>query len=260
MFTENGWEQIPGSSAHTYTIPGTSVQLPLHPDAAPLMLAAAAEWHLRIEALHPGWCWGWSPTNDVPTSNHLSGTAMDLNAPLHNWGTRGTFHPDRIPVIHEICAKYGLFWGGDWTGKADEMHIQMADSVTAAQDRTRTLQLDPNGNHLDTPSTPSTIPPTSQETEVTPDECRQIIREEIATARIADSIAAATQSWNRFKVPVVDVASGSVTLEPLQTALGHIRSAVPADAARDAALATAVANLPADTVAELATALTPPAA
>src|SRR5690349_12975430 len=77
--------------------------------------------------------WGWSAQNDVATSNHLSGTGIDLNATQYPWGARV------MPAARKAKIREGLnlfegiiFWGADWS-RADEMHYQL-NAGTAAGD------------------------------------------------------------------------------------------------------------------------------
>lgn len=69
--------------------------------------------------------WGWSATNFVPNSNHLSGTALDINAPQWPWGFY-RMPRDLISRIEALLARYegAVFWGRNWQ-KPDEMHFQM---------------------------------------------------------------------------------------------------------------------------------------
>jgi hypothetical protein len=69
--------------------------------------------------------WGWSADNDVETSNHLSGTALDINAPKYPWGSR-VMPRDRIAKVRKGLDLFEgtIFWGADWD-RADEMHFQM---------------------------------------------------------------------------------------------------------------------------------------
>lgn len=101
-------------------------------DTAPLrrgdvatILGAWMVWYDRNveEILSP--VWGWSNTNDVGNSNHLSGTAIDVNAPRYPWGLR-TMPQARINKIRQGLALFegSVFWGADW-GRADEMHYQI---------------------------------------------------------------------------------------------------------------------------------------
>ncbi|MGB0971628.1 MAG: peptidoglycan-binding protein [Mycobacterium sp.] len=68
--------------------------------------------------------WGWSATNDVASSNHLSGTALDINAPQWPWGYK-TMGGVLIGRINTLLAEYegAVFWGRVWS-RPDEMHFQ----------------------------------------------------------------------------------------------------------------------------------------
>ena len=59
-------------------------------------------------------------------SNQASGTAMDLNAMKHPLGKVGTFPNEKVPMIRALAKKYGLIWGGDYRGRKDEMHFEVA--------------------------------------------------------------------------------------------------------------------------------------
>ncbi|MGB0971745.1 MAG: peptidoglycan-binding protein [Mycobacterium sp.] len=69
--------------------------------------------------------WGWSATNDASNSNHLSGTALDINAPQWPWGYK-TMGPVLVGKIRRLLTDYegAVFWGRAWS-KPDEMHVQM---------------------------------------------------------------------------------------------------------------------------------------
>lgn len=69
--------------------------------------------------------WGWSATNDVANSNHLSGTAIDINAPQWPWGVR-KMPQDLINKINSLLAFYegAIYWGRNWN-RPDEMHFQL---------------------------------------------------------------------------------------------------------------------------------------
>lgn len=69
--------------------------------------------------------WGWSRENDVSTSNHLSGTALDINAPQWPWGVRAMPKDLKDRIRKGLSLFEGtVFWGADWD-RADEMHFQM---------------------------------------------------------------------------------------------------------------------------------------
>lgn len=131
--TENGWFQIPASQTVREIVPGTNnVRLEIQRGIPATILNAWASWyHKNVEDIEYNYNngsrddWAWSATNDVWNSNHLSGTALDLNATKYPWGTY------KMPAHQVTKVREGLrlfegtiFWGRDW-GKPDEMHFQL---------------------------------------------------------------------------------------------------------------------------------------
>jgi hypothetical protein len=74
-------------------------------------------------------------------SNHSSGTAIDLNATKHPLGKAGTFPLAKVPMIQALAKKYGLTWGGDYRGRKDEMHFEIAISREKAIALAKKLEL-----------------------------------------------------------------------------------------------------------------------
>jgi hypothetical protein len=67
-------------------------------------------------------------------SNHSSGTAMDWHAPRHPLASVGTWNSGQVSTIHTIVnveCEGAVRWGGDYTGRKDEMHFEIisAESV-----------------------------------------------------------------------------------------------------------------------------------
>jgi hypothetical protein len=86
--------------------------------------------HLEVEKLVPGWCWGWAyraVRAGSTLSNHASGTAADVNAPVHPLGKRGTFAPKQRDQIRSILRDVDnvVRWGGNYNGRPDEMHFEI---------------------------------------------------------------------------------------------------------------------------------------
>lgn len=132
----------------TYRVPVDDVDifLPLQEDVAPLILAAAREFHRRVEPLHEGWCWGYADRNvrgSTAPSFHWAGIATDKNAPRHPLGAVGTFNDRQVAEINRICAKYGLRWGGNYSRRKDEMHFEVIVSREEALAMIRKLQTGP---------------------------------------------------------------------------------------------------------------------
>ncbi len=132
MPSEDGWEPFPATQAQCVwiTVPGTTVNLELlQGQPATIMGAYAADYNAFIEPLRDPDSAGWTPTNSVPTSNHLNGTAMDLNWNSHPFQqSYAGYTPDMIATMRDMLAFYEdtMYWGQDWNGDPfDCMHHQM---------------------------------------------------------------------------------------------------------------------------------------
>lgn len=130
--SQNGWPVRP-SSADMDRRPLAGVAFPngvLPGDVATIFGWLAQQFHIRVEPLVAGWCWGYNNravTGGSVPSNHASGTAVDFNAPRHPYGSVNTFTPVQRAAIRQILAEADgvLRWGGDYTGKHDDMHFEI---------------------------------------------------------------------------------------------------------------------------------------
>lgn len=126
--SENGWRMCDRNECGIVTIPNLFLTdtAPLRKGAPLVILGAWLAWYDRNVEEITSPVWGWSANNDVPNSNHLSGTAVDVNAPRYPWGSR-TMPAARIAKVRQGLALFEgtVFWGADWN-RADEMHYQMA--------------------------------------------------------------------------------------------------------------------------------------
>lgn len=130
MSSEDNWEPAWADNSVLVwsTVPGTNVKLQLLKGwPAQVMLAFAADFNAYVESLRDDDSAGYTPTNSVSTSNHLNGTAMDLNWNSHPFHVKGTFNPTQVATIRELLTFYEgtIYWAGDWTDPIDEMHWQM---------------------------------------------------------------------------------------------------------------------------------------
>jgi len=125
--SENGWRMCNRDECVIANVPLTFIDTaPVRRGDVATILGAWMVWYDKNVEEIGSPVWGWSNTNDVATSNHLSGTALDLNAPKYPWGRR-VMPTERIRKIREGLALFrgAVFWGADWD-RADEMHYQIA--------------------------------------------------------------------------------------------------------------------------------------
>lgn len=124
--SENGWRMCNRDECVIPPVPLEFIDTaPIRRGDAAIVLGAWMVWYDRNveEIVSP--VWGWSRDNDVPSSNHLSGTAIDLNAPKYPWGKR-VMPKHLIDRVREglLLFEGSVFWGADWA-RADEMHYQI---------------------------------------------------------------------------------------------------------------------------------------
>lgn len=142
--SEDGWRICDEAECDWAQVPGTDVTLQVRRGVpTTILIEFARRFNERIEPLRDADSACWTPTNDVPNSNHLSGTAMDLNWDSHPFHAVGTYG-DRIDALRQLLNEFKgcVWWGGDWTDPVDEMHFQcgfpegdqrmvdMADEIT----------------------------------------------------------------------------------------------------------------------------------
>lgn len=126
-WSENGWRMCNVDECDNGYIPRTDVRLPIRSGPASVILKAFASlFAQRIEPLDQSQCGAWTPTNAVGNSNHLAGTAMDLNWRQHPFRVSGTFG-GKLPALRALLNQFegSVFWGGDWVSPIDEMHFQL---------------------------------------------------------------------------------------------------------------------------------------
>lgn len=131
--SQNGW---PAGQSSALPLTGLAVGAATFPagvrrgDVHTVLAYVAGRFDREVEKLVKGWCWGhaYRPIRGATTlSNHASGTAIDLNAPNHPLGKAGTFTAAQRTRIHAILADCGgvVRWGGDYSGRKDEMHLEI---------------------------------------------------------------------------------------------------------------------------------------
>ena len=140
--SHNGWPASQDRKAikiESYRIPGTRISFACAKAVAPLLVNFASDFHSMVEPIDKGqlddWGYAYRPIRGttVHLSNHASGTAIDLNALKHPLGASGTFTKAQERTIRELCAHYGLRWGGDYEVRKDEMHFEINVSPEKAK-------------------------------------------------------------------------------------------------------------------------------
>lgn len=140
--SQNGWTAPGRSVIATYTVPGTTLRIPLRTgDVSVILLDFLARYHREVESLYhsPQDLWGYADRtvrgSSTTVSNHASGTAADHRAVDHPLGVRGTFTPAEVHALNRILAFYEgvLRHGKDYTGRPDEMHVEINAGAAAVK-------------------------------------------------------------------------------------------------------------------------------
>lgn len=141
--TQNGWEAIEdGADPRLVPLPWVTGRV-LDGDVRTVLSYFAARFDAEVEPIDAASSWGWAyrPVvgQDDVLSNHASGTAIDLNAPLHPIGATGTFSGEQTDCLRALLDELApvLVWGGDFD-RPDEMHFEVVgtpEQVTAVAGR-----------------------------------------------------------------------------------------------------------------------------
>lgn len=90
----------------------------------------------EVENIRQDWSWGWANRNirgSTFISRHALAVAVDINAPAHPLGVRGTWSAEEKRKVHSILDDLDnvLRWGEDYSGRVDGMHFEVNDSAAA---------------------------------------------------------------------------------------------------------------------------------
>lgn len=122
--SENGWRMCNRDECVLVGGPYMDTA-PLRKGAAEIILGDLVRRYDREVAPVRSSVWGWSQYNAVGNSNHLAGTAVDINAPQWAWGERN-MPASLVAKCDALTNSYGgaAFWGNHWN-RADQMHFQL---------------------------------------------------------------------------------------------------------------------------------------
>jgi peptidoglycan hydrolase-like protein with peptidoglycan-binding domain len=122
--SENGWRMC--NRDECVLVPGPHMDTaPLRRGPAEIILGDLVRRYNNEVAPVISSVWGWSQYNDVGNSNHLAGTALDINAPQWPWGLR-TMPAPLVDKCNRLNDSYGgaTYWGNKWN-RPDQMHFQL---------------------------------------------------------------------------------------------------------------------------------------
>jgi hypothetical protein len=133
QYSENLWRMCDANELDRGHVPGTTLGLPIRSGIANLILKGWVAWfHREVESLNNARGFSdegaWTPTNDVANSNHLSGTAVDLNWADHPFRVHNAgFTAAEIAKVREGLKLFEgtIWWGNDWQSPRDAMHFQL---------------------------------------------------------------------------------------------------------------------------------------
>lgn len=140
--SQNGYPANNINETQVYRVAGTSWEPRLQKGAPGWLLADFAGWfNANIEKIDHGSVrddWSYAERDirgSEQTSNHASGTAIDLNALRHAMGVRGTFRHawQVLKIRNTLKRRYSscIRWGGDYNGRPDEMHFEIVKGPAA---------------------------------------------------------------------------------------------------------------------------------
>ncbi len=130
----NKWPASPngadiGIRSFTVNLASGPKSIQLADAAGPALVAMIEWWDQNIEPVTQLGSYnyreirGYEGTGKV--SNHGSGTAVDINWDKHPLGARGTVPADKVEALRAKARALQLRWGGDYSGRADEHHIEV---------------------------------------------------------------------------------------------------------------------------------------
>lgn len=141
-----GWPDCQRGKIVPLEVNGTSFPGGVRAEVHDLFVAFLTEFHDTVEWLVEDWCWGFACRairgSDRP-SNHSWGLAVDVNAPRHPMGESGTFTSAEAQQCRALASKYGLRWGGDYSGRKDEMHFEFMGTPQDARRITEETTMTP---------------------------------------------------------------------------------------------------------------------
>lgn len=161
VLTENGWPMVNADKTVSVQVVPNAKKVPLlRGDVATILNAWLIAYNRDVEKINTQ-VWGWSPYNDVWNSNHMSGTAIDIEAPRYPWGQRRMSEAVKNRVRKLLKEFEGVvYWGANWN-YPDEMHFQIG--LKPNNPRVKALADKLNKGYLNIYGTSTPTPPKKEE-------------------------------------------------------------------------------------------------
>lgn len=158
--SQNGWPALSSGSRllHKWVVPNTERHFVLRNGSAGFLLAFFVSWyHDKVHPLNEKgsvwdeWAWAWRPIRGQVSglSNHSSGTAVDLNATKYPLGTMlmALWRKTKIRA-HFLVLSGVIRWGGDYSGRKDEMHFEINRGLQTCERVARRLMKTKRGKEI----------------------------------------------------------------------------------------------------------------
>lgn len=158
--SQNGWPALEADSPFlvTWTIPTKKgdVRIRLRTGSAGFLICHYLLWYADvieplIGKVLDDWGWAWRAIRGQTTglSNHASGTAADANATKHPLGTRTLTKAQKAKMwlrlkIYRGCLRSGAFY----SGRVDEMHVEIDKPLRRCERVARRLMRTPRGKRI----------------------------------------------------------------------------------------------------------------
>ena len=158
--SQNGWPALAADSPylHTWVIPAKTgaISIRLRNGSAGFLLAHFLLWWAeRLEPLRgkvlDDWGYAYRAVRGYETtlSNHSSGTAADANATRWPLGTEHMSATMKFRIRFRLKLYRGcLRWGGDYSGRKDQMHTEVNAALSVCEKVARRLMKSPRGKRI----------------------------------------------------------------------------------------------------------------
>lgn len=156
--SQNGWPVLQSGSPflHKWIVPGTNRHFYLRGGSAGFLLMHYVLFHHEeIENISGGvwdeWGYAYRPIRGQSSgySNHASGTAIDVNATRYPLSTVHMAAWRMVKIRARLLIYTGCIrWGGDYSGRKDQMHFEINRPLGACESRAKKLMDTPRGKRL----------------------------------------------------------------------------------------------------------------